>query len=66
MVSTEDGITMDGTESGGFSYTSSDGRTGSCAIDVTYSVVISGEASSSTVTGTICGMSAAEFQTLGT
>jgi hypothetical protein len=71
-TSTQDGRTTSGTEKGGFSFTSSDGRSGSCALDVTFSSTFeSGLVSidtpiNSTITGTICGLSASGFQTLGT
>ena len=66
MSSTQDVLTISGTETGGFSYTSSDGRTGSCAFDVIFSVVTGQTGIDSTVTGTICGLDAATFETLGT
>lgn len=66
MSSTQDVLTISGTETGGFSYTSSDGRFGSCAFDVTFSVVTGQTGIDSTVTGTICGLDAATFETLGT
>ena len=39
LTSTQDLVTVSGTQSGGFSFTSSDGRTGSCSMDVTFSIV---------------------------
>ncbi len=66
MTSTQDALTMSGTETGGFSFTSSDGRSGSCGLDVTFSVVTANTGTTSTVTGTICGLEASSFETLGT
>ncbi len=66
MTSTQDALTLSGTETGGFSFTTSDGRSGSCALDVTFSVVTVGSNVTSTVTGTICGHPASSFETLGT
>jgi hypothetical protein len=58
---------MSETETGGFSYTSSDGRSGTCALDdVTFSVATAPTGVERTVTGTIYGLEADIFQTLGT
>ena len=65
MTTTQDALTMSGTETGGFTFTSSDGRTGSCAIDVTFSIETTASSVDATVTGTICGLSADGFETLG-
>lgn len=65
MTTTQDALTVSGTETGGFSYTSSDGRSGSCTLDVTFSFV-TGSTNSGTITGTVCGRDASTFQTLGT
>ncbi|MCH8130883.1 MAG: hypothetical protein IIC70_13430, partial [Acidobacteria bacterium] len=48
------------------SFTSSDGRSGSCALDVTFSVVTGNTGIDSSVTGMICGLEASTFETLGT
>jgi hypothetical protein len=66
VTTTEDAITVSGTEEGGFSFTMSDGRSGSCAVDVTFSVATTATSVNSTVTGTICGLEADTFETLGT
>ena len=66
LTTTQDVVTVSGTETGGFSFTSSDGRTGSCSIDVTFSIVTTATSVDATVTGTICGLSASGFDTLGT
>jgi hypothetical protein len=66
MTSTSDALTMSGTETGGFSFTSSDGRVGSCALDVTFSIVTDNAGINGSATGTICGLDASDFQTLGT
>ena len=58
---------MSGTETGGFSFTSSDDRTGSCAVDVTFSTSLnmSTGADTTTITGTICGLNAADVGMVG-
>ena len=66
MTSTEDAVTVSGTETGGFSFTSSDGRSGSCSLDVTFSVVTGSANVENTITGTVCGLDASTFETLGT
>jgi hypothetical protein len=64
-TSAEDVFTFTGTEVGGFSFTSSDGRSGSCALDVTFSLTSDVGGFTGTVSGTICGLSAEGFQTIG-
>ena len=66
LTSTQVDLAMSGTETGGFSYASSDGRSGTCALDVTFSVATTPTGVERTVTGTICGLEAGIFQTLGT
>jgi hypothetical protein len=65
VTTTEDTSTASGTETGGFSFTTSDGRSGSCEIDVTFDIETTDSSVSATVTGTICGQSADGFETLG-
>ncbi len=58
-----DGEHIEGTMNGGFSFESSDGRSGSCAIDVSFSFVSDGvSAGVTTVSGTICGLNADTFE----
>ena len=64
-TSAEQAFTFDGTQVGGFSFTSSDGRSGSCAIDVTFSLTSDAGGFTGTVSGEICGLSADAFQTIG-
>ncbi len=66
LSSTGDLVTVSGTETGGFSYTSSDQRTGTCLLNVTFSIVTDATSLDVTVTGTICGLDASTFETLGT
>jgi hypothetical protein len=66
LIFTQGALTLSGTETGGFSFTSSDGRSGSCALDVTFSIATAPTGVERTVTGTICGLEADVFQTLGT
>ena len=65
MTSSDNTLTMSGTETGGFSFTVSDGRSGSCSLDVTFTVATDATGISATITGTICGLEAATFETLG-
>ncbi len=60
----EDSFSVSGTQKGGFSFTTSDDRVGSCAIDVTFNASYDsvGGTQNSTVTGTVCGRSAEGFQ----
>jgi len=53
-----------GTQTGGFNFVTSDGRQGSCAIDLDFDVSydMDGGNYSSTVTGEVCGRSAAGFE----
>lgn len=59
----ENEFTTSGTEKGGFSFTVSDGRSGSCAIDLAFETSVNTEtnAISATVSGSVCGQSAEEF-----
>lgn len=59
----QDEISISGTEKGGFRFAATDGRTGSCAIDLTFSATYNAAAQSATntVSGTICGLSADQF-----
>jgi hypothetical protein len=54
---TETSISFEGTESGGIAFTSSDGRTGSCLFDVSFSGTATSTSGSSSVSGTVCGVS---------
>ncbi len=56
----EEALSVSGSERGGFSFTASDGRTGSCAIDLEFSVTANRttQTSSATVSGEVCGISA--------
>ena len=66
LTTTDESVTVSGTETGGFSFTSSDGRTGSCALDVSFSIVTTGTSVNANVSGAICGLEAEGFETLGT
>lgn len=64
LTITQEQFGMSGTETGGFSFTSADGRVGSCAVDVTFSTTINltnltTGTEETTLTGTICGLPAA-------
>lgn len=54
---TETTIDFEGTESGGIAFTSSDGRTGSCLFDVSFSGTATSTSGSSSVSGSVCGVS---------
>jgi hypothetical protein len=61
---TETLIDISGTQSGGIAFTSSDGRSGSCAFDIAFSVDadLEGGSGTSSVSGTVCGVSAEGLQ----
>ncbi len=63
----QDSFSMDGTQAGGFSFTTGDGRSGSCAIDLSFqsSVNYTTNAVTGSFNGTICGISGSGFQTFG-
>ncbi len=62
-----DGEHIEGTQKGGFTFESSDGRSGRCAIDVSFSVVSDGvSAGVTTVSGTVCGVNASTIDTFDT
>jgi len=54
LLVTQDGFFLDGIQSGTVGW-STDGRSGNCTIDVTYSVSGSETSLSGTVTGSVCG-----------
>lgn len=57
-------IDMSGTQKGGISFTSTDGRSGSCAFDISFTgnVNLDTQAEESSVSGTVCGASAADLE----
>ena len=62
VVLSDGSFSADGTQEGGFSFTTDDGRTGSCAIDIDFSASYTeGESVQSSITGTVCGRSADQF-----
>jgi len=63
FVLNEAAFSADGSQVGGFEFTTSDGRTGSCAIDIDFSASLTeGTSAQSTVSGTVCGRSASQFE----
>ncbi|UCD24765.1 MAG: hypothetical protein JSW51_02270 [Gemmatimonadota bacterium] len=59
----QESYTISGSQKGGFSFTTSDDRMGSCAIDLTFDLSYdAGTGQSNVVSGTVCGRSAADFQ----
>ena len=63
VVLNDGSFSVDGTQIGGFSFTSDDGRSGSCAIDIDFSASYTeGSSAQSSVTGTVCGRSANQFE----
>jgi len=60
---TETQIVVSGSETGGIAFTSSDGRSGSCAFDVGFNVTanLEGGTGSSSASGTVCGVSASNL-----
>ena len=61
---TDTQIVAIGTQTGGIAFTTSDGRSGSCAFEVTFNVTadLEGQAGSSSVSGAVCGVSASGLQ----
>jgi hypothetical protein len=59
---TEETIGFDGTYKGGIAFTSSDARSGSCRFDVDFSGLVSSSSASSSVSGTVCGVSVAAVE----
>jgi len=63
VVIDEGSFSVDGSQLGGFEFTTNDGRIGSCAIDIDFSASLSeGTSAQSSVTGTVCGRSASQFE----
>jgi hypothetical protein len=59
----QESYSISGSQKGGFSFTTSDDRMGSCSIDLTFDLSYdSGTGQSNVVTGTVCGRSAEGFQ----
>ena len=59
----QESYSISGSQKGGFSFTTSDDRMGSCSIDLTFDVSYdSGTGQSNVVSGTVCGRSAEGFQ----
>ncbi|MHC4986769.1 MAG: hypothetical protein ACYTFO_11535, partial [Planctomycetota bacterium] len=63
----ENTVSATGTEKGGFRFTVSDGRSGTCGIDLSFDISVntSGSSLSSSTTGTVCGRSADAFVAFG-
>jgi hypothetical protein len=59
----EDTFTADGSYTGGVSYSTSDGRSGTCQFDVDYSADVDFTTSTiqQSTSGTVCGVSASQF-----
>jgi len=54
---TDTSFGFQGSEAGGISFTSSDGRAGSCRFDVSFTGTATSTTGSSSVSGTVCGVS---------
>jgi hypothetical protein len=63
----ENTVSATGTEKGGFRFTVSDGRSGTCGIDLSFDISVntSGTSLSSSTTGTVCGRNADAFVAFG-
>jgi hypothetical protein len=63
----ENSLYTKGTEKGGFRFTGSDGRQGTCGINMSFeiSVTLSGGAATSKTSGTVCGRNADSFIAYG-
>jgi len=65
---TDSSISMSGTQRGGIRYTVDDGRSGACWMDIAFSVTVdqsAPDAAEQSVTGSVCGIPASQFQTFG-
>ncbi len=64
FVLTETLIDVSGTQTGGIAFTSTDGRSGSCAFDVAFSSTanLNTQQGNSSTTGTVCGVSVSGLQ----
>ena len=63
VVLSEIQFSADRSQVGGFEFTTNDGRTGSCAIDIDFSASYTeGTSAQSSVSGTVCGRSAGAFE----
>lgn len=63
VVVGETSFSADGWQRGGFEFTTNDGRSGSCAIDIDFSASYTeGTSAESSVSGTVCGRSASQFE----
>jgi hypothetical protein len=63
VVLSETEFSADGSQVGGFEFTTNDGRSGSCAIDIDFSASYTeGTSAQSSVSGTVCGRSASQFE----
>jgi hypothetical protein len=63
IVLSETEFSASGSQEGGFEFTTNDGRSGSCAIDIDFSAsYVEGTSAQSSVTGTVCGRSASQFE----
>lgn len=62
---TESLVTMSGREQGGISFTADDGRSGSCAFDVSFEASISDTSGSYEVTGQVCGRDVSDLEPFG-
>ena len=63
-ISTETTLSLDGAYSGGVAFSADDGRSGSCAFDVTFIADVNFQGGgSSSANGTICGISASGLNT---
>jgi hypothetical protein len=63
VVLSETEFSANGSQEGGFEFTTNDGRSGSCAIDIEFSASYTeGTSAQSSVSGRVCGRSASQFE----
>jgi hypothetical protein len=63
VVLNEGSFSVDGSQVGGFEFTTDDGRIGSCAVDIEFSASSTdGTSAQSSLSGTVCGRSASRFE----
>ena len=60
---TEETVTVTLDAGGGFAFTTDDEREGTCSVDISVTLTVSGTTITETVSGTVCGVDASDFDT---
>jgi hypothetical protein len=61
----EELVTIDARERGGIEFTADDGRSGSCAFDVSFEATVTNTSASYQVTGEVCGQDVSDLEPFG-